>query len=168
MRVLVAYASKRGSTAEIADAVAERLRAAGHEVDCAEIGGVDGLGGYGAAVLGSAVYVKRWRGDARRFLRQHGDELASMPFWIFSSGPVGEAGDDEEDWAEPAKTVARAEGLGVRGHVVFGGAMPAEPQGFVEKAMVRNTPEELRDRRDWEEIAAWADGVARELSNVGA
>ncbi|MEZ5075972.1 MAG: flavodoxin domain-containing protein [Solirubrobacterales bacterium] len=166
MKVLVAYASKRGSTAEIAAAVAAAIRDAGLEADCVETGEVKGLEPYDAVVLGSAVYAKRWRGEARHFLRKHRKQLAAMPFWIFSSGPVGDPEEDNESWMEPRKVVAEAEGLGARGHVVFGGAMPKEPQGFVEKAMVRSTPEELRDRRDWDEIRTWAEGVAREAAGA--
>jgi len=166
MEVLVAYASKRGSTAEIAAAVAERLRADGVDAECLEIGEVGGLDGYDAVVLGSAVYMKRWRGEARHFLRKHGKELAGMPFWIFSSGPVGDPAEDDAAWTEPRKIVARAEELGARDHVVFGGRMPTDPHGPIEKAMVNNTPEDLRDRRDWDEIRAWADGIAAELSRA--
>ena len=90
MKVLVAYASKRGSTAEIAESVAETLRGAGLEVDCLESGEVTDVSPYDAVVLGSAVYMKRWRGDARHFLRKHSDQLAERPLWVFSSGPVGD------------------------------------------------------------------------------
>ena len=62
--VLVAYASKRGSTAEIAEAIAEALRQSGVSVDCIEAGKVGSVEPYDAVVLGSAVYIKRWRGDA--------------------------------------------------------------------------------------------------------
>lgn len=63
MRILVAYASKRGSTAEIAEAVAKTLREADDlEVDCLESGEVADVSPYDAIVLGSAVYMKRWRG----------------------------------------------------------------------------------------------------------
>lgn len=171
VNVLVAYASKRGSTAEIAAAVAEQIRAAGLGADCLEAGEARDLGPYDAVVLGSAVYAKRWRGEARHFLRKHGKRLAAMPFWIFSSGPVGEPNEKEEEdsaWIEPRKIVAKAEELGARGHVVFGGAMPRDPQGFIEKSMVRNTPEQYRDRRDWAEIRAWADGVAAELAGTAS
>jgi menaquinone-dependent protoporphyrinogen oxidase len=163
-KVLVAYASKRGSTAEIARSVAETLRAAGLDVDCAETGDVAGVEGYDAVVLGSAVYMKRWRGDAKRFLRRNRKALAQRPFWIFSSGPVGEPKPDaDESWNEPRKIVAQAEQLGARGHVVFGGRVPAEPHGPIEKAMVESTPPEHRDKRDWDEIRAWAERVAADL-----
>jgi menaquinone-dependent protoporphyrinogen oxidase len=83
--VLVAYASKRGSTAEIAEAIADTLRQSGMTVDCIGAGKVDSVESYDAVVLGSAVYIKRWRGDAKHFLRKHGKELSERPFWVFSS-----------------------------------------------------------------------------------
>jgi menaquinone-dependent protoporphyrinogen oxidase len=165
MNVLVAYASKRGSTAEIAEAVAGELRRAGLEVDCVDSGHVEDLAGYGAVVIGSAVYAKRWRGDARHFLRRHRKALAAVPFWVFSSGPVGDPANDNAAWEEPPRTIEKVEELGGREHVVFGGRVPAEPKGPFEKAMVKNTPPEFRDRRDWDEIRAWARRVAGELSS---
>jgi menaquinone-dependent protoporphyrinogen oxidase len=171
MAVLVSYASKRGSTAEIAEAVAAELRAAGLEVECQESGEVKDLDGYEAVVLGSAVYAKRWRGDARHFLRDHGKALAAMPFWVFSSGPVGDPAEEDDkspDWIEPRRTIAKVEELGARGHVVFGGRVPAEPHGFVEKAMAKNIPAEFQDRRDWDEIRAWAKQIAGELGSSGS
>ena len=63
-RVLITYASKRGSTAEIADVLSRTIREDGHIVDCRPADGVKNLGPYDAVILGSAVYMKRWRGDA--------------------------------------------------------------------------------------------------------
>jgi menaquinone-dependent protoporphyrinogen oxidase len=165
MNVLVAHASKHGSTAEIAQAVADTLRQAGLDVDCRAVGDVSSLERYDAVVLGSAVYIKRWRGDARRFLRKHGKELSRRPFWVFSSGPVGEPRADEEGspWLEPPRIVEKVERLGAREHVVFGGRVPTEPHGPAQRAMVENTPPEYRDRRNWDEIRAWAARVASEL-----
>jgi menaquinone-dependent protoporphyrinogen oxidase len=163
--VLVAYASKHGSTAEIAQAIAETLRQSGLSVDCAAAAEVRSLEPYDAVVLGSAVYMKRWRGDAKQFLRKHADELSQRSLWVFSSGPVGEPkGEVDPSWVEPPRTIEKAEQLGARGHVVFGGRMPTEPHGPAQRAMVKNTPPEYRDRRDWEQIRAWAASTASELT----
>lgn len=162
-KALVAYASKRGSTAEIAEVIAGVIRESRHEVDCVEAGAVTGLDGYDAVVLGSAVYMRRWRGDARHFLRKHRRALAQLPLWVFSSGPTGDPSRDNPAWTEPAHTIKQAEEIGARDHVVFGGSMPAEPHGRIERSMVENTPPEWRDRRDWDAIRAWATGIAAEL-----
>lgn len=165
MRVLVAYASKRGSTAEIAEVIADTLRESDLSVDCIDAGDVESLDAYDAVVLGSAVYMKRWRGDAKHFLRKHGKELAQRPFWVFSSGPVGVPGDDQTpaDWTEPPKLVDQVERLGARDHVVFGGRMPTASRLPGMRTWIENTPPEYRDLRDWDEIRAWARRSAAEL-----
>src|SRR5438477_3803419 len=86
-RVLVAYGTKFGSTAEIAEAIGTTLRVAGLEVDVKRAGQVGSLEPYRAVVLGSAVYVTRWRRDAMRLLRRE-RELKQREVWLFSSGPV--------------------------------------------------------------------------------
>jgi len=151
-RVLVAYGSKHGSTAEIAEAITATLRDTGLYADCRPAGRVDDLDGYDAVILGSAVYIRRWRREARKFLRHHARALAERPFWVFSSGPVGDPAKDNPAWNEPPRTIAEAERLGAREHVVFGGT-----------SATLKVPDEFRDRRDWEEIRAWARRIAAEL-----
>lgn len=166
MNVLVAYASKRGSTAEIAETVAATLRREGLKVCLEPAGDVRSLERFDAVVLGSAVYMKRWRGDARHFLKKHRKALRQMPFWVFSSGPVGDPAQDDQAWMEPPGLVAKVDALEGRGHVVFGGCVPAEPRGAMERAMVEGIPREFRDRRDWDEIRTWAKQVASDLVPV--
>jgi menaquinone-dependent protoporphyrinogen oxidase len=150
--VLVTFASKHGSTAEIADAIAETLCECGLQADCMKAGDVESLDGFDAVILGSAVYIRRWRREARKFLRRFGADLEQRPFWVFSSGPVGDPSNDNLEWTEPPRTVQEVEHLGAREHVVFGG-----------RSLSRGIPEPLRDRRDWKEIAAWARHIAAEL-----
>src|SRR6476469_4113831 len=166
MTVLVAYASKRGSTAEIAETVAATLRREGLGVCLEPAEEVRSLEPYDAVVLGSAVYMKRWRGDARHFLKKHRRALRQLPFWVFSSGPVGNPEQDNPDWIEPKKVMEKVEELGGRGHAVCGGRVPAEPRGMMEKAMAEGVPEQFRDRRDWDEIRAWARQIAADLALV--
>ena len=161
-KVLVTYASKHGSTAEIAGAVADAIRQAGNETDCVEAGRVKSLDGYEAVILGSAVYMRRWRREARRFVRRFAAELAQRPFWVFSSGPVGDPAKDNPAWLEPGGMIREIERLGAREHVVFGGRAP---QG---SSMANGTSAEFRDRRDWDEIRTWAEGVAAEVGAPAA
>jgi menaquinone-dependent protoporphyrinogen oxidase len=166
MRVLVTYASKNGSTEEIAEAIADELSSHGLETMCRSAQDSDAEH-VDAVILGSAVYAGRWLRPARRFLKSESDRLRHMPFWIFSSGPFGDQAAHPTDadlrWQEPPKVISRAQELGVRGHVVFGGRLPADPHGFIEMAMVRNTPDDQRDARDWAQVRSWASSIAREL-----
>ena len=151
-RVLVTFGSKHGATAEIADAVAETLCSCGLDAQCVGAGDVDSLDGYDAVILGSAVYMRRWRREARGFVRHFAGELAQRPFWVFSSGPVGDPAKDNAAWLEPGRTIRELERLGVREHVVFGG-----------RSASSGIPEQFRDRRDWDEIRAWARTIADAL-----
>lgn len=160
-RVLVTYASKHGATAEIAEAIADELRANGLDADCRPAAVVDDLNGYDATVLGSAVYMKRWRRPARRMLSRRASELADRPLWLFSSGPCG--ANPNPSWSEPKRVVRAAKKLGARNHVVFGGRLPIEPKGFIERGMVDKTPPDQRDLRDWDEIRAWSRSIAAQV-----
>jgi menaquinone-dependent protoporphyrinogen oxidase len=165
-RVLVAYGTKHGATAEIAEAIGKALRAASLEVDVLRARRVRSLEPYRAVVLGSAVYAARWRPDALRLLRRA--ELRDRDVWLFSSGPVGEdKGNPEEAerWTKPEKVRQIAETLGVHEHVVFGGRID-DDAGFIRKKMARNIPPEFRDRRDWVEIEAWATSIAAKLGHT--
>src|SRR5581483_9556384 len=98
--------------------------------DCMEADRVRDIAPYDAVVLGSAVYMRRWRRSARRFLRRYGQPLSALPWWAFSSGPVGDPGTTDAQaagWLEPPGTMAQVERLGAREHVVFGGRVARDP-----------------------------------------
>ena len=67
--VLVAYATKHGATAEIAEKVSQVLRQAGLRTDVLPADGVSDLAPYEAVVLGSALYIGRWRKGAKVLAR---------------------------------------------------------------------------------------------------
>lgn len=90
MTILVAVASKHGSTREIAQVIADELRTAHLAVDLQDAGAVGDIAGYDAVILGSAVYMGSWLPDAHSELAQrHHAALATLPVWVFSSGPLG-------------------------------------------------------------------------------
>jgi menaquinone-dependent protoporphyrinogen oxidase len=88
--ILVTYASKYGSTAEIAEKIGEVLRASSFHVSILPVAEVQNLDSYDAVVLGSGVYAGHWLKDAVTFLETNGKILATKPVWVFSSGPTGE------------------------------------------------------------------------------
>jgi menaquinone-dependent protoporphyrinogen oxidase len=159
-RVLVVFASKHGATAEIAEALADQLRQEGHEVDCVPADEAPALGSYDGAVIGSAVYMGRWRPEARRLIKRRARELSQRPLWLFSSGPCGQA---EPSYAAPPGMERRAKRLGAREHVVFGGRVPENPTNFIERSMLQKAAPEHRDLRDWEAIRGWAAQIAQAL-----
>jgi menaquinone-dependent protoporphyrinogen oxidase len=161
--VLVAYASKHESTAEIAERIAATMRSVGCDAEARPAAEVDDVSGYTAVVLGSAVYAKRWRREARGFARRHAAALRDMPVWLFSSGPLG-AVDEHPTAPMPPFAERLAAKLGARDHVMFGGRVPTDPGNFIERKMLESTPPERRDARDWPAIEEWARTVASQVA----
>ncbi|MGZ6708073.1 MAG: flavodoxin domain-containing protein [Solirubrobacteraceae bacterium] len=171
-RVLVAYGSKFGATAEIAESIGRVLTAAGLTVDVQPAGDVGSLTPYRAVVVGSAVYSGRWRRDAAGLLRRWRKELAEREVWVFSSGPVGEikpgALEGDDRWIKPKAAQQLAKEIGAHEHVAFGGRVSDDAGGLMRKRMAKGIPPELRDRRDWAAIEAWAAKIAAALSPTTA
>ncbi|WP_329241474.1 flavodoxin domain-containing protein [Streptomyces sp. NBC_01478] len=160
--VLVAYGTTNGSTAQIAEAVADVLRKAGLTADLLPARSVLDVRPYGAVVLGSGLYAGRWHRDARRFLSRHGRQLAERPLWLFSSGPL-DASASERD-IPPVRGVRRAMArLEARGHVTFGGCLEEGAKGRIAQSIVRNG--KGGDFRNFTEIEEWAARIADELLN---
>jgi menaquinone-dependent protoporphyrinogen oxidase len=160
MTVWVIVASKYGSTQEVAEAMAEVLRQS-HDVevrDAAETGGLDGAE---AVVLGSAIYGGHWLAPARELVDQHAAELASLPTWLFSVGPIGDPPKPMEVGPEGIDEVLEA--TQARSHQVFAGRLDYGRLGRIERLMVRALHAPEGDFRDWEAIRAWASLIATEL-----
>jgi menaquinone-dependent protoporphyrinogen oxidase len=177
MKILVAYASKYGSTEGIAERLAERLRAAGLEVDLRPVKGAGVVSGYAAFVIGSAAYLGHWRKEATEFVRRNRAVLADRPVWLFSSGPLGSKATDAQGQdlrvaAEPKEIVEFREAIHPRDHRVLFGALDPDKLGLGDR-LVRTLPAGRAllpggDFRDWSEIESWADGIASELTQVPA
>jgi len=166
--VLVAYASKHGSTAGIAERIGAALREEGLDVDVLPAKAVDDLAVYTAVVLGSAVYIGRWQKPAARLLQIHEGTLAGMPVWISSSGPTGQGEPLEltQGWRLPGKLQPVVGRIAPRDVAVFHGALSADRLGFLEKWIINNVKAPLGDFRDWQAITRWAKGIAGVLREV--
>jgi menaquinone-dependent protoporphyrinogen oxidase len=161
-RILVTTATKMGSTAEIGEAIAERLREAGLPVDTAQAGEVRSLSSYRAVVLGSATYMTRWRREAGAFLRRFRRELAERDLWLFQSGPLDHSA-EEKVYPLPQSVESRLGGLRFRGHATFGGRIdPERAKGFIVASMVKRGLGQ--DFRNFDQIGEWADAIAHELA----
>jgi menaquinone-dependent protoporphyrinogen oxidase len=159
VRVLVTYGSKMGGTAGIAQVIGEELRRQGAETEVVPAHLVRSCTGYDAVVIGGALYATRWHRDARRFIRRFVRELRDRPTWLFSSGPL-DASADEHDLPPTAQVRSLGTIIGARGHVMFGGRLPADATGFPAAAMARD---HAGDWRDLDRARAWAVGIARAI-----
>jgi menaquinone-dependent protoporphyrinogen oxidase len=156
--VLVAYGSKLGGTAGLADGIAERLRERGVSVDLGsadEIGDVDG---YKALIIGSAIYTSKWRPEVVHLLGKVAVTAPRTPLWLFHSGPLGEhAGEPQK---LPKKVTELAGHLNIKGTMTFGGRLPDKPKGLMAKLVART---QAGDWRDFDDVGAWTDQIADSL-----
>jgi menaquinone-dependent protoporphyrinogen oxidase len=160
VRTLVTYASKHGSTREIAQAIGCRLTERGLDVEVRPVGEAGDVAGFGAVVLGSAVYLGSWRKEAGAFLERNRATLREIPVWLFSSGPIG---DDPKDEPLTEKQRRQLEAVGARSHRVFGGTLDADELGFLERTAIRAAKLPVGDYRSWDDIQRWADEIADAL-----
>jgi menaquinone-dependent protoporphyrinogen oxidase len=163
MRVLVTAASKHGGTAEIAAAIGRTLAEHAVDVEVTAIEDTAGVENYGAVVLGSAVYAGHWLKSATEFVEDHATQLAGRPVWLFSSGPVGAPPKPAEDPVDAADMVTAS---AARDHRVFPGRLDKSRLGFAERAIVTALRAPEGDYRNWDEIRAWAIGIAEALAGA--
>jgi menaquinone-dependent protoporphyrinogen oxidase len=159
-KVLVAYASKMGATAGIAEVIGDELRNHGHDVDVLDVTTVKGIEPYDAVVVGSALYIRRWRKEAVRFLRHHVDELRARQVWLFHSGPVGP--DKDQDETMPPAVRHLAHKIGATPAVTFPGRLErATAEGFLARRLAAG--DLAGDSRDWVKVRAWAADISAAL-----
>ena len=164
MKILVAAASRQGSTAEIADRIAANLRQAHHDVDLivAEPGRWldDEHDGY---VVGSAVYYGRWLRGARRFLEENTTILRRHPVWLFSTGPTDAA---TKESIGPQHVDALMTLSGARSHAIFGGRLRRSELAPFQRLVVRMLKAPDGDAREWDAIDRWTTEIAAALASA--
>ncbi len=161
--VLVAYASKFGSTREVAERVAARLSAGGLATDLRAAGDVKSLSGYQAVVFGGALYMFRLVREGRRFLFRHRKALSRMPIVVFAMGPTEKV---EQHFIDARshldKTLLKLKGVSPVDVTIFGGVFDASKLKFpYANAATKAMPP--ADLRDWKAIEAWADSLPEKL-----
>ena len=166
--VLVGYATRYGSTREVAEAVAAVLREQGLVVDVRPVRDVGSVEGYRAVVLGAPFYIGSWHKDALAFATRHAGALAGRPVALFALGPL--AGDEVEGAREQLdQLVAKLAPLTPIDAALFGGKYDPSRLRLADKLLAALPASPLhgvpaRDARDWAAIEAWARGVAPRLA----
>jgi menaquinone-dependent protoporphyrinogen oxidase len=158
---LVGFATRYGSTQEVADAVATSLREGGLEVDLLPLREAPSLVGYSAVVMGAPLFMFHWHKDALRFLARHRKALLERPVAVFALGPTHDPYDAQE-WQDSRgqldKELAKVPWFKPAAVEILGGKYDPTKLGFPLNRFAGDAP--ATDIRDWEAIRAWARSVA--------
>jgi len=160
MKVLVTAATRHGSTEEVAALIARVLRLRGMDTVELPAADVEDMSEYDAVVLGSAVYAGHWLAPATSLVSRFQAQLAEVPVWLFSSGPVGFPLTPAK--AEDMTGVVSA--IGAIEHRLFAGKLDKSDLGRLERAMVRMVRAPEGDYRDFNEVSHWAAAIAETLA----
>jgi menaquinone-dependent protoporphyrinogen oxidase len=161
--VLLAYATRFGSTQEVAETVAASLREAGLKVDLRLMREVESLDQYEAVVLGAAIYNAKWHADAHQFLARHQAALRQRPMAIFTLGPMSSSASAQRNSRRQLdKELAKYPWLKPVALEIFAGKYdPTKPgMRFFERLLP------ARDYRDWNAIRAWASALPAQLERA--
>jgi menaquinone-dependent protoporphyrinogen oxidase len=160
--VLVAYATKMGSTRVVAGSIAATLREHGLEAELVPAEKVRDLDRYTAVVLGGALYMGRWHRDARSFLKRHRKALARFPVAFFAMGPrTIEEQDIAASREQLERSLKKVPELNPVSIAIFGGVVDTAHLHFPFKRMPKG------DARDWDAIRDWAIELAASLRTSG-
>ncbi|MBI3167067.1 MAG: flavodoxin domain-containing protein [Chloroflexi bacterium] len=160
--VLLVYATRYGSTQEVAESISATLREAGIEVELQPMVEVKRLDTYDAVVLGAAIYNARWHPEAHQFLSQYQETLRQRPVAIFALGPLSTSSAAMlKSSNQLQKELEKYPWLKPVALEVFVGKLDSSKMGFFER--VSSPP--ASDHMDWDAIRAWANALPARLQH---
>jgi menaquinone-dependent protoporphyrinogen oxidase len=164
-RILVTYASRAGSTAEVAEAIGKTLAEGGRQVDVIPMNDVKDLSPYGAVVAGSAIRGSKWLPEAVQFIQTHRSTLAQKQFAMFTvcitmamknadkyrSGVMG--------WIAPVRAMVKPLSEGLFAGVLDFSKLPVNWDTLMLRISVAFGIFPRGDHRDWNAIRSWAENL---------
>ncbi|MBW7883094.1 MAG: flavodoxin domain-containing protein [Caldilineaceae bacterium] len=158
-KVLVAYASRYGSTAEIGHAIAARLCERGEAVDACSIDEVKDLSLYDAVVVGSAVRMGSWLPAAVRFVAEHKEALRKVPTAFYTVHILALGANEESKKTRVAYLDAVRSIVMPQHEAFFPGKLDPKQLNLLDRVMAKAVQSPEGDLRNWQEIWNWADEI---------
>lgn len=160
MKILVTYASKYGSTREVAEAIAKYMETKDYSLSVLPLGKVRSLSGIDAVIMGAPFYMFRWHKDAILFLARFAEKLPKIPTAVFALGPFH---DVESEWLEIGsqldKELARFPWFHPVEAKLFGGKFDPVSLTFPFNLIPALKEMPASDIRDWAAIDTWAQTI---------
>jgi len=164
-KILVAYASRAGSTAGVAEAIGKTLAESGAQVEVRPMTEVKDLAPYRAVVAGSAIQGGQWLPEAMQFMQTHRAELARQPFATFlvcmtlSMRNADQYREHVATWLNPVRALVKPVSEGLFAGALDISKVPSFRDGLKFRLSVAFGVWSEGDHRDWNAIRAWAMGL---------
>jgi menaquinone-dependent protoporphyrinogen oxidase len=179
MKALIAYGSRYGTSAEIAEEIGKFMENDGIEVDVVNLmkNKVYDVQKYDLIVVGSGIKMGKWTKEPLKFLKKNENILEDKKVALFVScgaandpKTVGEGQEKYLDDVAGKYLINKPVATGLFGSLYD----PNAKQGLLYKMTMRFYKKELEEKgidttkpydyRDWEEIREWAHKLAEMLN----
>lgn len=164
-RILVTFASRTGSTAEVADAIGKILSEGGSQVDVIAMKDVKDLSSYQAVVVGSAIRASKWLPEAAEFVQRHHAELAQKRCALFTVCITMAMKNAETyrsavmGWIAPVRAMVKPQSEGLFAGRLDFSKMPFNKDTLLFRISVALGIFPRGDHRDWSAIRSWAENL---------
>ncbi len=168
-KILVTYATKYGSTREVAETIAQVLSEKYLAVDVVACKEVKSIEGYQAVVIGAPLYAGSVLSDAVKFVNRFQADLAKIPSALFILGPLNDS--QQEMRGVQVQLNANRKKFAFfkpAAEAIFVGALNLKKLRFPDSLIklyrpTKNKPMTDSDNRDWKTIRNWADSLVKKL-----
>jgi menaquinone-dependent protoporphyrinogen oxidase len=158
-RILVTYATRAGSTAEIAAAIGKSLSERGFTVDVKPVKDKPSLNGYQAVIMGSAIRMGNWLPEALDFVKANQSTLKALPVALYTVHMLN-TGDDETSRSARLAYLNNVRSLlNSAEEVYFTGKMDFSRLSFLDRFIANMVKAVESDQRDWEKIKQWSNTI---------
>lgn len=158
-RILITYATRAGSTVEVAAAIGETLAARGFEAEVKPIKEKPSLEGYQAVLVGSAIRMGNWLPEAVEFVKDNQTALNQMPVALFTVHMLNREDDEESHANRMAYLKDVRPLLKPVEEIFFAGRFDMSRLSFLDRMISKAVKAVDEDCRDWDRIRGWAQTV---------
>jgi len=157
--ILLAYATRAGSTREVSDTIGKSLIEHGAFVEILPVKEVTTLAPYSAVILGSAIRAGSWLPEAIKFVKQHETELEKLPLVYFLVCATMREDTPEHHnqvlaYLKPVRAILEPLEIGL-----FAGKLDVTQLGFFAKLVVKAMHSDQGDWRDWQAVHDWSGKI---------
>jgi menaquinone-dependent protoporphyrinogen oxidase len=170
-KILVAYATRTGSTMGVAEAIGFSLSEHGFLVEIEPMNKVTDLTPFDAVICGSAIQDRQWLPEAMDFIKTHQSVIYQKPFATFSVCMTMAMTNAEKyrpgvmAWLEPVRTLTKPFSEGFFAGTLEFAKIPSLPDRFKFRVSVLLGVWKVGDHRDWDAIRVWTENLVPVLND---